>query len=183
MSRPLLLAVGAVVLSACYSPTLTDCVVACGLPGDCGDGQICGTDGLCAAPEAAGTCKSGVNPAQPDAPGSTITPDAPPTTIQDAPLMPDAAPMPDASPSVTLRLVIAGRGAVSVPGVGICGSAAEMNADCSWLVLLGSQQQVVVPTDELDKWQTANCIGQGATCTFTASTSPTLVKVKLQQMD
>lgn len=43
-------------LAACYEPEAVDCTVTCSGVGDCAEGQICGSDGLCAAPELAGHC-------------------------------------------------------------------------------------------------------------------------------
>ncbi|MDQ3364505.1 MAG: hypothetical protein M3680_03660 [Myxococcota bacterium] len=47
---------GLVLATACYSPTLRDCTVACSSPTDCGGSQVCGADGFCSAPEIAGQC-------------------------------------------------------------------------------------------------------------------------------
>lgn len=43
-------------LASCYQPELTDCTVACSGAGECADGQICGSDGMCAAPDIADHC-------------------------------------------------------------------------------------------------------------------------------
>jgi len=43
-------------LAGCYSPEVKDCTVKCASPNDCGDGQVCGSDGLCAAQKVAGHC-------------------------------------------------------------------------------------------------------------------------------
>ena len=40
-----------VCLVGCYSPSVRDCTVSCGGPGDCTGGQVCSTEGWCAAPE------------------------------------------------------------------------------------------------------------------------------------
>src|SRR5262245_19208695 len=48
----------AVVLDAgCYRPSLRDCTVQCSNARECGGGQICGSDGWCATPAAAGHCE------------------------------------------------------------------------------------------------------------------------------
>ncbi|HEY4238940.1 MAG TPA: hypothetical protein VGM88_03960 [Kofleriaceae bacterium] len=49
-------ALAVLLLAGCYDPTLKDCVVTCANPGDCADGQVCGADKFCAAPDVAGTC-------------------------------------------------------------------------------------------------------------------------------
>jgi len=51
-------------LAACYEPDAVDCTVQCGGPDDCADGQVCGTDGYCAAPDVAGTCMVSGQPPQ-----------------------------------------------------------------------------------------------------------------------
>jgi hypothetical protein len=40
----------------CYAPELHDCTVECTRAADCASGQMCGSDGWCARPEAAGRC-------------------------------------------------------------------------------------------------------------------------------
>jgi hypothetical protein len=52
--RSLLL--GSALLASCYAPELRDCTVTCSASTDCGDDQVCGGDGFCAAPDVAGTC-------------------------------------------------------------------------------------------------------------------------------
>jgi hypothetical protein len=51
-----LVAIGAIGLAACYSPSLRDCSVVCNDSRDCARGQVCSSAGLCAAPEAADRC-------------------------------------------------------------------------------------------------------------------------------
>jgi len=46
-------------LAGCYEPELRDCTVTCSGSDECADGQICGSDGMCAVPEAAGHCTDG----------------------------------------------------------------------------------------------------------------------------
>lgn len=43
--------------TACYDPDVVDCSVACHGADECADGQVCGADGYCAAPEVAGHCQ------------------------------------------------------------------------------------------------------------------------------
>ncbi|HEY5926559.1 MAG TPA: hypothetical protein VIV11_32955 [Kofleriaceae bacterium] len=45
-------------LVACYEPEAVDCTVVCSQPSDCVDGQVCGADHFCAAPEVAGMCST-----------------------------------------------------------------------------------------------------------------------------
>lgn len=51
-------ALALVAVAACYSPETRDCTVTCAAATDCAHGQVCGTDGFCAAPAAAGHCTS-----------------------------------------------------------------------------------------------------------------------------
>ncbi len=50
------LAVAAAVLAGCYAPDARDCTVSCGASSQCLSGQVCGSDGFCAAPQVAGHC-------------------------------------------------------------------------------------------------------------------------------
>ena len=45
-------------LAACYEPEPVNCTVECTQPTDCADGQVCGADHFCAAPDVAGMCNS-----------------------------------------------------------------------------------------------------------------------------
>ncbi|HEY5938375.1 MAG TPA: hypothetical protein VIU61_27170 [Kofleriaceae bacterium] len=56
-----LIALG-IVVAGCYEPTLSDCTVECGASADCANGQVCGTDGFCAAPGVAGSCATFAGP-------------------------------------------------------------------------------------------------------------------------
>ena len=49
-------------VAACYAPDVVDCTLACEAAGDCAEGQVCGADHLCAAPEMAGHCKQMTQP-------------------------------------------------------------------------------------------------------------------------
>lgn len=53
------------VLAACYEPDAVNCTVECSTPGDCADGQVCGSDGFCSEPDIAGMCNANHND-QPD---------------------------------------------------------------------------------------------------------------------
>lgn len=55
MRRALVLAI----VAGCYQPELRDCTVTCSGPDECADGQVCGSDGMCAAPDVAGQCAPG----------------------------------------------------------------------------------------------------------------------------
>jgi hypothetical protein len=59
MMRRTLVGLAGLLLGACYAPELPDCTVTCSGPSMCADDQICGSDGYCAAPEIAGSCKGG----------------------------------------------------------------------------------------------------------------------------
>jgi hypothetical protein len=52
-------------LAGCYDPELRDCTVECTSGDECADGQVCGTSGMCAAPEAADQCAPGGGSAPP----------------------------------------------------------------------------------------------------------------------
>ena len=43
-------------LASCYSPEALDCTVTCAAASECAEGQVCGSDGFCAAPSVAGHC-------------------------------------------------------------------------------------------------------------------------------
>jgi hypothetical protein len=45
-------------LAACYEPEAVDCTIECAGADECTDGQQCGSDGYCAAPEIAGSCRA-----------------------------------------------------------------------------------------------------------------------------
>jgi hypothetical protein len=154
-------------LAGCYAPPLRDCTVSCTAPGDCVGDQLCGSDGLCAAPDIAGRCAMG--PPTPDA--------SPPrdagTTPRDAPRG-DAA-MPDAPALIALRVQITGKGSVVVDGHGICSSQGPQHGDCTYDIAPHVAQTVHALPVQLDQvfgsWTSVACGGQGATCTFTPSSA------------
>lgn len=43
-------------LAGCYDPETPDCTITCEGADQCADGQTCGSDGYCAAPDVAGRC-------------------------------------------------------------------------------------------------------------------------------
>jgi hypothetical protein len=51
---------GLVLLSACYDPDTVDCTITCSAADECAEGQVCDSDGFCAAPEIAGRCVESV---------------------------------------------------------------------------------------------------------------------------
>jgi hypothetical protein len=149
-------------LAGCYAPALRDCTVTCESPSDCASGQVCGDDGLCAVPQRAGRC--------------SIPPDAAP--VDAAP--PRDAP-PDAPPTVTLHVLVMGKGSVVVDGRGTCSSLDPQKGNCSYEVAAGAPQQVRAVMIDLTQlfagWTSMTCAGQGAICTF-VPTAPTTVSAK-----
>ena len=96
--------------TACYSPDVRDCTVACNRAADCAPDQVCGEDGFCAAAQVAGTCASiASTDAGTDAP---VKPPPPMDASIDA--------MPDPPQTVRLWVRIEGRGLVSIPTIGTC---------------------------------------------------------------
>jgi len=160
--------------TSCYSPSLADCTVSCSGPRECASGQVCGADGLCAAPAVAGRC--------------TVPPDASADAELDAGIVIDAplammidAAMPDAPlpATVRLRVQIVGKGRVVVDGRGTCSaSMGPGGGDCTFDVARGVAQTVRAMPVQLDQWflswSSPTCRGQSATCTFTP-TAETLV--------
>ena len=157
------LAVGLVALAGCYSPEVRDCTVSCVSSHDCVKGQICGGDGLCAASEVAGRCASAL-------------PDGGPS--HDAPPSSDATVTADAATTVSLHVHITGKGSVVVIGRGTCSSQDPQRGNCTYDIVVGVPQTVsavdVQPRVGFSEWTSETCGGQGATCTFTA-TSATIV--------
>jgi hypothetical protein len=45
-------------LAACYEPEAVNCTVECAGADECADGQQCGSDGFCASPDVAGSCRA-----------------------------------------------------------------------------------------------------------------------------
>lgn len=150
-------------VAGCYEPELRDCTVACSAETDCASGQVCGTDGMCAAPEIAGQCANrpavvdggvGVDGAKPDA-------------------KPDASmpPPPDAPAQGKLQVTVEGRGRITVQGIGTC------TDDCTYTVPVATQitaEAVALDEWRFDKWTQGPCIGQPATCQF-----PTTIVVNI----
>ena len=141
------LAAGLVALAGCYSPTVLDCTVSCGSPHDCVSGQICGNDGLCAAPEVAGRCGG----------------------LHDAALPRDAAGS-DGSAIISLHVQITGKGSVFVEGRGTCSSMDPQRGDCIFGIPLDVAQTVealaIEPDQAFTSWTSVTCNGPNARCTF-----------------
>jgi hypothetical protein len=156
--------------AGCYGPSLRDCTVSCAAPSDCAGDQVCGNDGLCVAPDHAGTC------------ATAVPPDAAPL---DAARVADAAPIDAAPPDApratgTLRVEITGKGSVIVDGRGICSAAGGPGpSGCTYDIALGVVQTVRAVPLQLDQrftsWTSETCSGQLATCMFTPVGSTTIV--------
>lgn len=139
-----------VALAGCYSPAVRDCTVSCSSPNDCAGGQICGDDGLCAAPEVAGRCKS-------------VSPDA-------GPRHGDAASS-DSAAFVSLHVQVSGKGSVVVVGRGTCSSQDPQHGDCNYEIEYNVAQSVraipIQPDHVFSEWTSVTCNGQDASCMFT----------------
>lgn len=153
-----LVAVGALVLTSCYAPAVRDCTVSCASERDCASGQVCGGDGMCAAPEVAGRC-------------SGFPGDAGPRHDARPPGDPDLDAGLDAAQTVVLHVQIMGKGAVLVDGVGACSSKDPQHGDCMYDVIPGVvliAHAVEIDRDELfAMWTSPTCAGQGPRCVFT----------------
>lgn len=150
--------------TACYSPDLRDCTVACKTAGDCADSQVCGADQFCASPDVAGRCSTGG--ARRDASIGASTEDG--GTPIDGAIPPDAPP--DAPTEGVLTISIGGHGRVIVQNVGTC----EFQASpCQYVVPL--DQDVILaafPSNgwELDEWNAGPCTGNDSpACVFPPS--------------
>ena len=132
------------VVAGCYHPSLDSCTVSCSSPDDCGGGQICGSDGMCASPEVAGQC-SGI--AATDA-GTTPGPDGPLDAI--------------------IHVKIMGKGTVTV-GAQLCNDAGPGANDCMFHVTRGIPVIITAQDDDdqFQMWTSTACSGQGAVCTIT----------------
>ena len=151
-------------LAGCYSPSLRDCTVACAGPADCGPGQVCGSDGMCASPEMAGHCAM-----EADA-GQMPMPPMPMPEPHDAGVA-DAPPPPDAALLVKLRVQVEGKGSVQIDGRGTCSSQDPSHGNCMYDIPLGVAQRVqavaIDPDQTFTGWTSFVCAGQGPMCTFT----------------
>src|SRR2546421_11344635 len=138
----------AVLAAGCYDPAPRDCTVSCQAAGDCVAGQVCGTDGFCAAPEIAGTCKSrGADAGRP----------------------PDAA-------GASLHVMVAGPGRITdTSGAIQCAMDCSFTVAPGRAITLNA---VPNEDKQLDHWTTANCAGQDTSCTITVDAPVVTVGVK-----
>jgi len=150
------LALAGVALAGCYAPALRDCTVSCASRDDCAAGQVCGGDGMCAAPEVAGRC-------------AMVATDAGPPPI-------DAAT--DAPITVRLTVQITGKGKVNLEGVGSCSSDAPQKGSCGYDVAAGAMQTAQALPIQLDQvftmWSSTTCSGQSARCVFAPAGAATI---------
>lgn len=159
-------------LAACYDPAVRDCVVSCAGPGDCAGGQVCGDDGWCASPAAAGTCEAALDAPAVDGPSV------------DAPVV-DADTDAPAKVDATLRLAIEGRGRLETDLSGVeCSSNAQGNS-CDFTVEVG--ETVVVsaleanPSQSFEAWTSPTCADAvGPTCVVTIAAPVTLVSAQFE---
>ena len=147
----------ALVLAGCYSPALADCAVTCGSEADCGDGQTCDEQHLCAG--AGVRCNS---------------PEADAAVTADAPLEPDA------TPQTMLRIHVMDQGEVEVPGHAPC----TMDEDCTFAVDEGVPLTLTATPKGnriFEKWEEA-CAGQRTSiCTLTPTGNETNVTAKFKR--
>lgn len=172
------LAISGLAITACYSPDLRDCTLRCNSASDCAADQVCGSDHLCAAPDLAGRC-------------STLPPDA---GDRDAGLgdasRPDARPdaPPDAPTEAVLSIEIAGKGQVTMLGVGSCDSDEPQEGSCTFTVPRGALVTAQATASwgwRFERWTSAPCAATVIpTCTFVANEATTVgVKFKKEHDD
>lgn len=165
-------AIAALAMAACYSPTLRDCTLSCADESECADGQVCGTDHLCAAPAIAGSCAALLA-----SDGGVVDARAAPADAAHGHHDDAAAPPVDAtSPTlVVLHLQIDGQGSVVVVGGGTCDSSSGMPpGNCLMNVLPGIPLQLDATPhagSQFQNWSGGPCDGQGATCVVTPTMS------------
>ena len=148
--------------AGCYAPSLRDCTVTCDSERDCASGQVCGADGMCAAPEVAGRC------AAPEVDAGLV----------DASGEHDASPPRDAA-MITLRVQVDGKGSIDVAGAGVCSSKDPSRGRCMYDIASGIAQRVEAIAIEPDQlfvsWTSVACAGQDAVCTFVPLATTTVV--------
>lgn len=74
--------------------------------------------------------------------------------------------------TVALQVEVAGPGQVVIGGVGTCASPHADADPCAWRIPVGTELHLEArpfEDKELDKWTTAACAGQDASCTVIAS--------------
>jgi hypothetical protein len=161
-------AVGALA-AGCYQPSLRDCTVSCTGADDCAGDQICGPDGYCALPEAAGSCGDGGAGADApvDADMADADPSAPDADVSEPDAnLPDASPPDAAGPLVTLKVRVVGIGRVVSDAWDI-----SCDGNCDYHLPMGSVVTVSpVVTDQnwsFTGWTSNACAGQTPDCTLT----------------
>jgi hypothetical protein len=168
-------------LAGCYQPTLRDCTVTCRGADECASGQVCGSDGWCAAPDVAGTCGLVVDGAAADA-GRADGPlvDGP---LVDGPLVDaglDARPV-DA-PGAVLHVLVSGKGKVVVDPLSV--ECVGPPGDCTYGANPGDDVTLTAVATNgghaFSDWSTANCQGQGVSCTVTIMAPATTVGATFQ---
>lgn len=157
----------AVMLAACYEPEYRDCQAKCSGDDSCAPGQVCGRDGLCAAPEIAGSCA-----AMPDAGEAS----------------PIDAARPDAEPTAELRVVVSGKGRVlgDAFGVDCAGEGNDAVGDCRFMVPRGASLTLVAVEIHhgwgFDRWEREDC-GDAPECQITVEAPGTLVAATFRRFD
>jgi hypothetical protein len=142
-----LVAAALLAAAACYEPHLPDCTVRCASSDDCAPGQVCGAQGYCAASGLA--CPSSGAPAD-AAPADTRKPDDP--------------------PEVQLHVLVGDGGKVRIDGTGTCDSSGAQQGDCLFTVMRGAALRLrAVPQGgySFDRWTSAACEGEPASCDLT----------------
>jgi hypothetical protein len=161
--------------TACYAPALRDCTVTGRGAGDCATGQVCGSDGYCAAPEIAGACST-----LPDAPARADAPTA--DARFDAAPMIDAMPAIDSRPTAQLHITITGKGTVDSNVMSVTCTAPP--GDCLFTVDDGSSITLTAvgagAGHPFQQWTTDNCKDQGASCTLVVTAPVTAVGAKFK---
>jgi hypothetical protein len=152
-------------LASCYSPTVKDCILACGSAADCAEGQACNADGTCAAP--AVTCN-----------GDATIDGAIRTPTVDA--MVDAA----AGATVAIDVTIDGEGTVMIM-MQMCdgtngGSGSNQQTTCTLSVPPNMPVTAMAMPKGGDydfaRWTSLVCGAQGMSCMFTPF-GPTAISV------
>jgi len=178
-------------LAGCYQPSLRDCTVSCHAAGDCASGQICGSDGWCAAPDVAGTCGLIADGATVD--GSVVDGSVVDGPEHDGPVAdasnidasrpdarPDASP-PDAAGAV-LHVLVSGHGKVLIDPLGV--ECTSPPGDCSYGANPGDTVSFTAKTTDGSHkflgWTTSNCMGQGVQCVTTIIAPATTVGAQFE---
>ncbi len=156
--------------TACYSPDVRDCTVACNQAADCAPGQVCGGDGFCAAEDVAGRCASiaapndaGIDGRKPDARVDAMT---------------------DAWPTVRVWVRVEGRGVVMLPTVGAC-DGNNGQTECPFDVKKDVPLTLhATPKNNwrFDAWSDACAGATTSTCTITPSAAAS-VGVRFEMID